>query len=176
MRPDRTWIVIADGAHMSVVQCEPGDPQLIDVDDMHLCAELPRTRELVTDRPGRSFESHGRTRHAKEGRSDPHRELKRSFAKSIANRLGQTRREALSAPDPDCTASHPGGPSIRPASTGAGSSQGRIAPRSCKVAAPPTAAPLAGRHARKDPNFSSIGFRLPASAFVQALIDRSTST
>ena len=87
MRPDRTWIVIADGAHVSVVQCVPGDAQLIDVDDMHLAAELPPSRELVSDRPGRSFESQGRTRHAKEGRSDPHRELKRSFAKSIATRL-----------------------------------------------------------------------------------------
>ena len=56
MRPDRTWIVIADGAHVSVVQCVRGDAQLIDVDDMRLTAELPPSRELVTDRPGRSFE------------------------------------------------------------------------------------------------------------------------
>ena len=55
MRPDRTWIVIADGAHVSVVQCVPGDAQLIDVDDMHLAAELPPSRELVSDRPGRSL-------------------------------------------------------------------------------------------------------------------------
>ena len=53
----------------------------------HLSAELPPTRELVTDRPVRSFEFQGRTIHAKEGRSDPHRELKRCFAKSITNHL-----------------------------------------------------------------------------------------
>jgi protein required for attachment to host cells len=64
-----------------------GDPQLRDVEDMHFSIDLPPTRELGTDRPARSFESQGRTRHAKEERTDLHRELKRGFAKRIAGLL-----------------------------------------------------------------------------------------
>lgn len=99
MRRDRTWIVIADGAHVTAMQSVAGEPELEDVPDMQMSATLPATRDLVTDRAGRSFESQGRTRHAKEARSDPHRELKRGFAKRIAvllaSKLAERRYEHL---------------------------------------------------------------------------------
>lgn len=99
MRRDRTWIVIADAAHVTAMESVAGEPHLQDVADMHLSATLPATHDLVTDRAGRSFESQGRTRHAKEGRSDPHRELKRAFAKQIAallaSKLAEKRFEHL---------------------------------------------------------------------------------
>jgi protein required for attachment to host cells len=87
MTRNRTWIVIADGAHMTVMESVAGDPELRNVPDMHLSTDLPRTHELVTDRLARSFESRGRARHAIEGRIDPHRELKKAFAKRIATTL-----------------------------------------------------------------------------------------
>jgi hypothetical protein len=83
MRSDRTWIVVADGAHVTAIETAAGDPQLHTVEDMHFSTELPPTHELVRDRVGRSFESVGSARHAKDGRTDPHRELKRQFAKKV---------------------------------------------------------------------------------------------
>ena len=87
MTRNRTWIVIADGAHMTVMESVAGDPELRSVPDMHLSGDLPRTHELVTDRLARSFEAQGRARHAIEGRIDPHCELKTAFAKRIAATL-----------------------------------------------------------------------------------------
>jgi protein required for attachment to host cells len=87
MRRARTWIVVADGAHVAAIETAAGDPQLHPVEDMHFSTELPPTHDLVRDRVGRSFESVGSARHAKDGRTDPHRELKRQFAKKIAATL-----------------------------------------------------------------------------------------
>jgi protein required for attachment to host cells len=99
MKPDRTWIVIADGAHARVLEHSPDSPRLEAVEGLAFDAHLPPTREIVTDRPGRSFESSGRARHAKAGRSDPHRELKREMAKKLAGalkaKLAQKRYEHL---------------------------------------------------------------------------------
>jgi protein required for attachment to host cells len=94
MKRDRTWIVIADGAHVAAMETVTGNPQLHRVDEMFFSTELPRTHQLVSDREGRSFESQGNTRHAKEGRTDPHRELKRQFAGKIAAALRAKLREA----------------------------------------------------------------------------------
>jgi protein required for attachment to host cells len=87
MTRNLTWIVIADGAHMTVLESVAGDPELRNVPEMHLSGDLPRTHELVTDRLARSFESQGRARHAIDGTIDPHRELKKAFAKTIATAL-----------------------------------------------------------------------------------------
>jgi protein required for attachment to host cells len=87
MRRDRTGIVVADGAHVAAMETADGDPQLRSVEDMHFATELPPTHALVRDRAGRSFESVGAARHAKDGRTDPHRELKRQFARTVSAAL-----------------------------------------------------------------------------------------
>jgi protein required for attachment to host cells len=87
MRSDRTWIVIADGAHARVLEHSGEGAKLEAVEGLAFDIDLPPTRELVRDRPGRTFESKNSARHAKTGRSDPHRELKRAFAKELAGIL-----------------------------------------------------------------------------------------
>jgi protein required for attachment to host cells len=87
MRRDRTWIVVADGAHVAAIETAARNRQLRPVEDMSFSTELPPTRALVRDRLGRSFESVGRTRHAKDERTDPHRELKRDFARKVSEAL-----------------------------------------------------------------------------------------
>jgi protein required for attachment to host cells len=87
MKSERTWVVIADGAHAKVLQFTPEKPKLEAVKDIAFTVDLMATHDLVSDRPGRVFESHGRARHAKAPRSDPHRELKRSLAHRIADAL-----------------------------------------------------------------------------------------
>jgi len=84
VKPIRTWVVIADAARARVFETRGRGKGLAAVEDMAMEAELAPSRELASDRPGRSFESVGSTRHAMEG-SDPHREQKRQFARRIAD-------------------------------------------------------------------------------------------
>jgi protein required for attachment to host cells len=87
MKPRKTWVLIADGGHAKVFETGGPASELAPVGDMVFSAELPPNRDILTDRPGRSFESQGRARHAKENRSDPHRELKRDFAGKLGGIL-----------------------------------------------------------------------------------------
>jgi protein required for attachment to host cells len=87
MKPKRTWVLIADGGHAKVFEREGPGATLAPVKDMTFSADLPANRDILTDRPGRDFESHGRGRHAMENRSDPHRALKREFAKKLGGIL-----------------------------------------------------------------------------------------
>jgi protein required for attachment to host cells len=82
-----TWVLVADGGHAKVLQWIKRRPSLLN--DQTLAIDLPASHNLVSDRPGRSFESQGRARHAIVGRSDPHRRLKREFAKQIAHMLAK---------------------------------------------------------------------------------------
>jgi protein required for attachment to host cells len=79
----RTWVVIANAARARVYETRGRGTGLTPVADMALDAELAPSREIGSDRPGRSFESVGSVRHAMEGSSDPNREQKRKFARRI---------------------------------------------------------------------------------------------
>jgi protein required for attachment to host cells len=84
MKPLRTWVLIADGAKARILENRgPGD-SLIEVDGLEFAADHAATHDLVADRQGRSFSSHGSGRSAIESRSDPHRELKAAFARHLA--------------------------------------------------------------------------------------------
>jgi protein required for attachment to host cells len=106
MKPKRTWVLIADGGHAKVLEVDAGRQSLEALVDMEMSAELPPSRELVSDRPVRSYESVGRARHAKGDNVDPHRELKRAFAKSVGKALqarlaeGRFERLVVVAPPP----------------------------------------------------------------------------
>jgi len=86
MKPVITWIVVADGARASFYQNDgPGhgvrDTRFPEIVGMH-----EPTRAINADRPGR-MQVAGAPRHAMDWPSDPHRELKRTFAKDIAEFL-----------------------------------------------------------------------------------------
>lgn len=87
MKPVRTWVLVADGSRARVLENLGPGKGLHQLPGWHQETDLPPSHELGTDRPGRSFDSHGTGRHAMESPSDPHRELKRDFAKEIAARL-----------------------------------------------------------------------------------------
>jgi protein required for attachment to host cells len=84
MSANRTWVLVADGGHATIFEAQENRSDLAVVEDMTFSANLPANRGILTDRPGRTFESQGRARHAKEHPSDPHRELKRAFATKLA--------------------------------------------------------------------------------------------
>jgi protein required for attachment to host cells len=106
MKPVRTWVLIADGGHAKVLEIDTERRGLEAQADMEMSIELPPTHELVTDRPARTYESKGHARHAKGDKVDPHRELKRGFAKSVGKALqarladGRFERLVVVAPPP----------------------------------------------------------------------------
>lgn len=93
MKSKRTWIVIADGSRAKVLEIDGAKSEFNAIDDMAVAMDLPPNRELQSDRPGRSFESANSTRHALEDRVDPHRELKRTLAKTIVDNLSHALNE-----------------------------------------------------------------------------------
>lgn len=71
MKPITTWIVIADGAQARIVLNDgPGRGVKPGPDVEFAAANIPG-RDIMADRPGRTFDSSGQGRHAKEPRSDP---------------------------------------------------------------------------------------------------------
>ena len=87
MKPLHTWILIADGARARILENNGPDHHLIAVEGLEFTGDHSATHELVSDRQGRSFSSHGTGRSAIEARSDPHRELKTAFARHMAEIL-----------------------------------------------------------------------------------------
>lgn len=75
--------VIADGGHARFVR--PAEDNALHTFD-HLDSDSvhKRTRDLVSDRMGRSFESASPTRHAVVARTDPHDQEKLHFAAAIS--------------------------------------------------------------------------------------------
>ena len=87
MKPTRTWILIADGARARILEQLGSGHELTAVDGMVYHGDHAATHDLVSDREGRSFSSHGPGRSAYEPHTDPHRDLKAKFAHQLADML-----------------------------------------------------------------------------------------
>lgn len=87
VKTPRTWILIADGARAHVVASAAPGADLKLVPGSEIRHELQPTREIGTDRPGRSQESVGKARHAIAPRVDWHQQQKERFARAIARKL-----------------------------------------------------------------------------------------
>src|SRR5579859_6848899 len=76
-------IVIADGGHARFVRPAPDNAlhtfEAVDSATLH-----KHDRDLVSDRPGRSFESAAVARHAYTPRTDPHEMAKDQFTREVA--------------------------------------------------------------------------------------------
>lgn len=91
----RTWIVVADAASARIITLEGSGRDQTPVVDATFENPAARghSRDLGTDRPGRSVESVGSMRHAVEPRTDPHRQAKSTFARTIADYLDRADHE-----------------------------------------------------------------------------------
>jgi protein required for attachment to host cells len=83
----RTWILVADGSRAKIFESSGMHQAFHEIEDMALSIDLPKSGELLADRPGRTFDSTGAGRHAKENPTDPHRHLKRDFAVRVVDEL-----------------------------------------------------------------------------------------
>ena len=102
MKPKHTWIVVADGARARVLLNKGPGKGLEAMQDLVFEGDHSATRDIMADRPGRTFESGDVSRHAKEYSTDPHQQLKRQFVDELcdvlAKRAGEFDRLVLVAP------------------------------------------------------------------------------
>jgi protein required for attachment to host cells len=82
-----TWILVADGAHARVLMNDGAGKGLQPTADGELTHSLPPTRELGTDRPGRTQQHGLNRRQAIQPHVDWHRFEKEKFSKELASLL-----------------------------------------------------------------------------------------
>lgn len=87
MKPVRTCILVADGAHARVYLNEGPGKGLKQLEDYNETRDLRESREIASDAPGRSFDSGGEGRHAMEPPTDPKRHEKQEFHREIVEKI-----------------------------------------------------------------------------------------
>lgn len=87
MKKPITWIVVADHQRAHVLMNSGPGRGLRPVAGMDFETRLKASRDIVADRPGRSFESKGIARHALPPRTDPHRLEAERFVGRVAKAL-----------------------------------------------------------------------------------------
>jgi protein required for attachment to host cells len=89
MKPTRTWILIADGSRAHILETTGPAHGLHAVEGMTFHGDHSSTHDMMSDRTGRTHSSVGPGRSAIEAKSDPHRELKKTFAHRLADVLAR---------------------------------------------------------------------------------------
>ncbi|MCB1472544.1 MAG: host attachment protein [Rhodobiaceae bacterium] len=86
-RPIRRWILIADASRARVVEVlgASGDPQTLA--NLVFRNDVKKAQDIMADRPGRTFDSAGKGRHAMVDSSDPVGEAERRFAASVLSEI-----------------------------------------------------------------------------------------
>ena len=79
-----TYVLIADGARARLFVVEEGTADLKPALGQEFIGTNLPSREIGSDRPGRSFDSAGFGRHAMEPPTDPHRHAERVFAQEVS--------------------------------------------------------------------------------------------
>lgn len=86
-RPIRRWILIADASRARVVEVvgSSGEPQTLA--NLVFRNDVKSLQDIMADRPGRSFDSAGKGRHAMVDSSDPVAEGERRFAEVVLTEI-----------------------------------------------------------------------------------------
>jgi protein required for attachment to host cells len=85
-------VLVADAGRARFFEREKPGAAFVERGDLATETDLPRSHDIVTDRPGRTHDSVGPGRHAMEAPSDAHRELKRQAARTMAGTLARQLR------------------------------------------------------------------------------------
>ena len=87
------WILVADSGRARIFEVDRKTHRLNRAPLFELAQQVPASRDISRDRPGRTFESQGEGRHAKVQPTDPHRHLKSLFAHELAEKLDEERKK-----------------------------------------------------------------------------------
>jgi protein required for attachment to host cells len=102
MKRPRTWYVVADGGRARILQKRDAEDMFDMIREMVSADLHHRTRDLGSERPGRTRESASSAHHAVEPRQDLHRAEKHNFVHELAEALnaagGEFDRLILVAP------------------------------------------------------------------------------
>lgn len=85
------WVLVADAARARLFQVEPPQQTLSAALGRELIGSNLPNREIASDRPGRTFDSGGEGRHAKEPPTDPARHAQAEFARDVVQLLDENR-------------------------------------------------------------------------------------
>jgi protein required for attachment to host cells len=88
VKKPRIWILVADGSRARIIRYKANGEHL---DDLVFEADHKQLKEIMADKPGRSFSSSGANRSAMEYHSDPVRQQADDFAAFLCERLEQGR-------------------------------------------------------------------------------------
>ena len=89
----KVWVVVADEARARILTTDKATEPLIEIDELvSLEATLPE-KDLVSDKPGRSFDSNGEGRHAMGQKTNPKEQISIRFAKELADHLEKNRHK-----------------------------------------------------------------------------------
>jgi len=89
-----TWVVIMDGAHARFFVLDRADGFTLHPKESFDGSDRP-TRELTSDRPGRSYASVGTARSAMEPRTTAQEHAEKTFVHKVADRLRAAGEEKL---------------------------------------------------------------------------------
>jgi protein required for attachment to host cells len=84
------WVLVADAARARLFQVEPEKTLAPALGQELIGSNLP-SREIASDRPGRTFDRGGQGRHAMEPSTDPARHAQEQFARDIVRLLDEKR-------------------------------------------------------------------------------------
>jgi len=89
MKAKTTWILVANGTQ-AFIACNQGPGHGIDKNlEAEFHGQNLHDREIMSDAPGRAFDSAGQGRHAMERPTDPQRVNQQAFAREITTHLGR---------------------------------------------------------------------------------------
>ena len=87
MRPVVTWVLLADGTRARVLSNNGPGRGLSAVEGLSFQSPAPPSRELESDRPGRTFQSHGVRRHTLGDNLGAHQQAERDFLDGVIDTL-----------------------------------------------------------------------------------------
>jgi protein required for attachment to host cells len=87
IKAPKRWYVVADAARAIAYMRRPDRPGYDEVARWQSADAAKPARDLVSDRPGRAFDSRGNQRHAMEPPTDPKQLAKQAFAGELAEAL-----------------------------------------------------------------------------------------
>lgn len=85
MKPVRTCILVADGAHARVYLNQGPGHGLKEIQEFADSRDIRESRDIASDQLGRSFDSGGEGRHAMEPPTDPKRHEIKEFHREVAD-------------------------------------------------------------------------------------------
>jgi protein required for attachment to host cells len=83
------WVLVADAARARLFEVEQPQQTLSPALGRELIGSNLPSREIASDRPGRTFDSGGEGRHAKEPPTDPARHAQEKFARDVVRLLDE---------------------------------------------------------------------------------------